>query len=229
MTVIGKLLAMDSAGRSCSVAVWRSGRLAASNFEARERGQSERLVPMIQEAMAAAGMAFRDLDAIAVTTGPGGFTGVRIGLAAARGLGLATARPVIGLTCFEAIAAAVPRDFRGKAPLAVVIDAKRADLYLQVFDPARAAPGEPVSIDPADLPAALPPGQVFVAGDAAEQARPYLDPGRVSFVPGTSHIDASRFAGAVAARPLPPPGSPPPRPLYLRPPDVTLPGRDRTP
>ena len=229
MTVVGKLLAMDSAGRACSAAVWRSGCLAASRFETRERGQSERLMPMIQEAMAAADMAFQDLDAIAVTIGPGGFTGVRIGLAAARGLGLATARPVIGLTCFEAIVAAVPEDFRGKAPLAVLIDAKRADLYLQIFDAGLASLGEPVSINPADLPAALPPGRVFVAGDAIEQARPYLDPGRVGFVPGTSHIDASRFAGAAAARRLPPPGSPPPRPLYLRPPDVTLPGRGRVP
>ena len=229
MTDIGTLLALDSAGRACSAALWHDGRLAASRFEARDRGQSERLVPMIQEVMAAAGMAYRDLDAIAVTIGPGGFTGVRIGLATARGLGLATARPVIGLTCFEAIAAAVPGEFRGKAPLAVLIDAKRADLYLQLFDPALVAPGEPVSIDPAGLPAALPPGRVLVAGDAAEQARPYLDPARVDFVPGTSHIDAARFAGAAAARPLPPKGSPPPRPLYLRPPDVTLPSRGRAP
>ena len=229
MTAIGRLLAMDSAGRACSAALWHGGRLAASRFEARDRGQSERLVPMIQEVMAAADMAFRDLDAIAVTIGPGGFTGVRIGLATARGLGLATARPVIGLTCFEAIAAAVPGELRGKAPLAVLIDAKRADLYLQLFDPALVAPGEPVSIDPAGLPAALPPGRVLVAGDAVEQARPYLDPARVDFVPGTCHIDAARFAGAAAARPLPPEGSPPPRPLYLRPPDVTLPSRGRAP
>src|SRR3546814_2531250 len=71
------LLAMDAAGASCSVALWTGGRVVARRFAAMARGQSEQLVPMIAEVMAAWGGGFAALDALAVTTGPGGFTGVR--------------------------------------------------------------------------------------------------------------------------------------------------------
>ena len=66
-------------------------------------GQAERLVPMIEAVMARANLRFEDLDLIAVTLGPGAFTGVRIGIATAEGLGLASGRPVLGLTSFEAV------------------------------------------------------------------------------------------------------------------------------
>ncbi|MCH6588836.1 MAG: tRNA (adenosine(37)-N6)-threonylcarbamoyltransferase complex dimerization subunit type 1 TsaB, partial [Proteobacteria bacterium] len=72
------LLAFDTAGTACSAAIWRDGAVRARRFEAMSRGQSERLVPMIQAVMAEAGVAYPALDAIAVTCGPGGFTGVRI-------------------------------------------------------------------------------------------------------------------------------------------------------
>jgi tRNA threonylcarbamoyladenosine biosynthesis protein TsaB len=222
------LLAFDTAGTACSAAVWRDGAVRARRFEAMSRGQSERLVPMIEEVMAEAGVAYPALDAIAVTCGPGGFTGVRIGLATARALALACDRPVIGVSNFEAVAAAVPENVRAARSLIVAIDAKRSDLYVQAFG---AVPGgglAPVTparaIAPADLDSFLPRGPLLLAGDAVDTALAALEAvGRdvvVAAAPG--HADAGRVAALAAVRPLPEAATPPPGPIYLRGPDVTL-------
>ncbi len=234
------LLAFDTAGTACSAAIWRDGAVRARRFEAMSRGQSERLVPMIQAVMAEAGVAYPALDAIAVTRGPGGFTGVRIGLATARALALACARPVIGVSNFEAVAAAVPEDARTGRSLVVVIDAKRSDLYVQAFGAVpgaapEAAPGAAPAADsapvtlaraiaPADLSAFLPPGPLLLAGDAVEVALAALEAAGREVVAAAApgQADAGRVAALAAARPLPEAGAPPPDPIYLRGPDVTL-------
>ncbi len=189
------------------------------------RGQSERLVPMIEEVMSEGGLGYAALDAVAVTLGPGGFTGVRIGLATARALALACARPVIGVSSFEAVAAAVPDDERQGRALAVLIDAKRSDLYAQSFGVGLAPLGEPRAVVPAALDAFLAPGPLTLAGDAVEQARGALEAAgrdlRLASSPGVA--DAARVAALAARRPLPAAAAAPPQPIYLRPPDVTVP------
>src|SRR4051812_14151460 len=102
------ILGFDTSGAVCAAAVLRSGRVAAQREAAMERGHAQALVPMLAAAMEEAGLGFGDLDAVGVTVGPGAFTGIRIGLAAARGIGLASGLPVFGVTGFAAIAAAVP-------------------------------------------------------------------------------------------------------------------------
>jgi len=225
------LLAFDTAGTACSAAIWRDGTVCARQFEAMSRGQSELLVPMIEAVMDEAGIAYPALDAIAVTCGPGGFTGVRIGLATARALALACARPVIGISNFEAIAAAVPEDARAGRRLAVVIDAKRSDIYIQALGPDLEPVTPARAIAPKDLGAFLPEGPLLLAGDAVDTALAALEAaGRdavAAAAPGRA--DAGVFAALAAARPLPTAGTPPPGPIYLRGPDVTLaprPGRD---
>ena len=94
------VLGIDSAGAGCGVCVWQDGRVLASAFEAMERGQDRRLVPLILEVMQKAGADFDTLDRIAVTRGPGSFTGLRIGIAAARGIGLAASKSVLGIDRF---------------------------------------------------------------------------------------------------------------------------------
>jgi tRNA threonylcarbamoyladenosine biosynthesis protein TsaB len=225
-----RLLALDSAGSACSAAVWAEGAVLARRFEVMRRGQSERLVPMIQEAMSEAGLVFTALDAIAVTLGPGGFTGVRIGLATARGLALACGRPVLGLSSFMTVAAAVPEAERKGRRLAVLLDAKRSDFYLQVFDPNLAPLAEPACVAPVDLAAHLPTGRLVLAGDAVAQGLTGLGEDwderfLISDAPG--HADAAILAELAADLPLPEPDVPLPRPLYLRPPDVTLPDGQR--
>ena len=129
MTVLG----LDSAMTGCSVALIERGRLKAERSRPDERGQAEILLPMVEETMAAAESGFEALDLIAVTVGPGAFTGLRIGLAAARGLALAANRPVAGVTTLEAVAAATEAGERRGRTLVVALETKRRDLYLQRF------------------------------------------------------------------------------------------------
>lgn len=219
-----RLLALDAAGSACSAAVWSDGRLCAQTFAAMQRGQSERLVPMAKEVMAAAGLSFAALDAVAVTRGPGGFTGVRIGLATARAFGLALGIPVIGISSFEAVAAAVPAEERRGRILAVALDAKRRELYVQPFDATLRALAPGVALAPEALAAALPAGPLLLVGDAAALAAPALAAaGRaatLSLSPGAA--DAGWVARVAAARALPPTGDLP-QPIYLREADVTPP------
>lgn len=223
------LLALDAAGAACSAALWRDGRIVAHRLVPMHRGQSEHLVPMIEDVMAATDTAYETLEALAVTIGPGGFTGVRIGLATARGLALALHRPLIGISNFEAVAAAVPEAERAGRSLAVVLDSKRHEYYVQAF----AAPEDGVlrplapgaAVPPDELDAWLPAGPVLLAGDAAPAAMAALQAAqrdlRLATSPGLA--DAVQVAILAAARPLPLPDAPMPQPLYLRPPDVTPP------
>src|SRR5215469_16115139 len=100
------LLAVDTALGACSVALLEGDQVRAHMFEAMERGHAERLAPMVDEAMNAAKAEFPALTRLAVTTGPGTFTGQRIGLAFMRGLRLGLQVPLIGVTSLEAMAAA---------------------------------------------------------------------------------------------------------------------------
>jgi len=128
---------------------------------------------MVEAVLAEAECGFGDLDAIAVTVGPGAFTGLRIGLAAARGMALAAGLPLVGVTTLEAVAHGVPRAQTG-SNLLVALDSKRDDLYVQPFDTALAPLAPPAALLPAAIGAALaravPPGRLGVVGDAADRA-----------------------------------------------------------
>ena len=97
-------LAIDTALNACSAAVARDGVVRAALSEPMTRGQAERLAPLVKETMAAAGVAFAALDRIVVTTGPGSFTGLRVGLAFARSLAVALDRPCLGVSTLRALA-----------------------------------------------------------------------------------------------------------------------------
>ena len=225
MAIAETVLAFDAAGAACSAAVFRGGRVVSRRFEAMTRGHAEALVPMIQAVMAEAGLSYGDLDVIAVTVGPGGFTGVRIGLATARGLALAAARPLLGVTNFEAVAHAVPETARGGHDLLVVLDAKRAEVYAQRF-PADATTGAPPMLAaPEALAAELARRPALLAGDAVDRVAPLVAAAgseiRCAQAPGPT--DAAQVAALAATRAVPSPDAPLPRPLYLRAPDVSRP------
>src|SRR6185312_5662798 len=126
------VLALDTCLASCSVAVTDGPRVLASAREVMARGHQERLAPMAREVMADAGLAFDRLERIAVTVGPGSFTGLRVGIAFAKGLALALAAPAVGIGTLEALAA------ESAGLVFPAIDARRGQLYLQAFEDGRA-------------------------------------------------------------------------------------------
>ncbi len=135
------ILAIDTALDACSVAVFDT---ATETFPALEtevigKGHAERLMAMIETTMAKAGLRFPDLGRIAVTVGPGSFTGIRVGLAAARGIGLAGKLPVVGISTLDAIAKGAP----GDEPVMIALDARRSEVYVATYDAAREMIGEP--------------------------------------------------------------------------------------
>jgi len=134
------LLAFDTCFDACSVCVAqrRQGNVVelASALESFETGHAERLVPMIEEVMDRAGVSFADLDRLAVTVGPGTFTGTRIGIAAARGLALATGIAVVGTSSLAVMADIAARTLNPREPnedLAIAVDARRGEVYVQLF------------------------------------------------------------------------------------------------
>ena len=216
-----RILAIDTAAGACSAAVWSDGAVHQRLVEL-SRGHAETLLPLLLATMADAGCTFPDLDLLAVTVGPGAFTGLRVGLAAARGLALAARLPCVGVTTLAAVAAAVPPAETAGRPLLVVLDSRRADLYAQVFLNGTAA-GDPTVVAADDLPrllanAPLPAGPVAVAGDGAAMALPALTAAGIEASAASSpgYPEAASVAAIAAA--VPAGGLLPPVPLYLRPP-----------
>ena len=204
-----RLLALDAALDGCSVAVLVDGVVLAERADDRPRAQAEVLLPLAAAALDAAGLGWADLDAVAVTIGPGSFTGVRIGLAAARGLGLALGVPVLGVTTLAALACGLARD---EACLAV-IDARRGEVYAQRFGADGRALGEPAALAPADAAMLLQSGDVLVGNGAALVA---AVPGRDVHLVRDGAVRAAAVGHLALAAPLPEAGAPPPAPLYLR-------------
>jgi tRNA threonylcarbamoyladenosine biosynthesis protein TsaB len=127
------ILAIDTALDACAAAVLDTdaGRLIARESQSMKRGHAEALMPLIARVMDSSDVGFAALDRIAVTTGPGSFTGLRVGLSAARGIALAAGKPVVGLTTLTAYAAAAVSE-TGQHPIISAIDARHDHVYFQV-------------------------------------------------------------------------------------------------
>lgn len=144
----GLILAFDTSAAQCAAALVRGEQVLAERQEPMARGQAERLLPLLEELLAEAGVAWPDLDALAVCTGPGNFTGLRIAVAVARGLALALDRPAVGITRFEALAWGHP------GPVEVALEDGRGALFRQRFTDGL-PDGPPGEAEPGPAPAAL--------------------------------------------------------------------------
>src|SRR2546429_5406646 len=136
-----RVLAIDTALEACSAAVLdtNSG-IAASETLAMTRGRAEAVPPLTARVISAAAIEFVDLDRIAVTTGPGSFTGLRVGISAARGIALAAGKPAVGLSTLAGFAAPLIADDDSMQVVAA-IDARHGQVYLQGFGSGRGAGG----------------------------------------------------------------------------------------
>ncbi len=221
-----KILALDTALSACSVALWRHSEVCTRRYAAMERGQSEALMPMVDEVMKEADETFFDLDLVAVTTGPGAFTGIRIGLAAARGIALAADLPCLGVTTLEAVAHGVGAEERRDAAVLVVLDAKRTDVYAQAFTANLNPLGEAQALLAPQLVTLVgKAASLIVVGNAASVAVEALTDAGITVAAGSAPgvPDAATVAAMAAARWRPGATTDVPGPLYLRPPDATLP------
>jgi tRNA threonylcarbamoyladenosine biosynthesis protein TsaB len=216
---------MDTSTVGCSAALWRDGGIVAAHAAEMARGQSEALVPMIQDVMLEAHQAFEGLDAVAVTVGPGAFTGLRIGLAAARGMALALGLPCLGVTTLETVAHSVGEDVRSGRTVLTGLDSKRANIYVQAFASDLTPINAPAAVAIELIGELIPQGPVIIAGDVAERIAEILenDFTNIILAPGSGIPDAAVIAEIVAARWQPDQESPLPEPLYLRPPDAKIP------
>lgn len=217
-----RILALDTAGMGCAAALWQDGVALAHASERMERGQAEALMPMIERVMA--DTPWSSLDRLAVTVGPGSFTGVRIGLSAARGLALASGRPVIGITTPEAYVAACPQGDSCEGTIVVVIDARREEVFVQAFRSSDHSPLMDIAMmTPDAVWMALQPlgnGPHFLTGDgvALIATRPEWLGSRV--LPSAEAIDPAVVARLAAHRAIP---DKPPSALYSRAPDAVIP------
>jgi tRNA threonylcarbamoyl adenosine modification protein YeaZ len=215
-----RLLAIDTALEACAAAVLDTvrGEVIARESKPMARGHAEALMPLVRRVMERSGISFATLDRIAVTVGPGSFTGLRVGIAAARGLALAAGKPAVGLSTLAAFAAPlVAAD--DTAPVVAAVDARHEHVYLHVLGPGgrTLVPPRLASLRDALRASATSRAPRLVGNAAALLAAnwPQRDrqPASVEQRPAPD-IDWVAQLGAAAAE------NGPPRPLYLRAPDA---------
>ncbi len=206
------VLALDTAGVDCAAAIYDSGRntVLGEASDMIGKGHAEHLMGIVDRTLDQAGVALSDVNRLAVTIGPGSFTGIRVGVAAARGFALSLNIPAVGITTLEVMAAAQREKTPGRAVL-TAMDAKRDEIYLQSF----AADGSPL-----DEPRAvgIAEAQAFAAGFDGEitgSATPILKPDATGEYANSFPISIVARLGAAAK-----PNAGKPKPLYLRGPDA---------
>ncbi|MGH9695972.1 MAG: tRNA (adenosine(37)-N6)-threonylcarbamoyltransferase complex dimerization subunit type 1 TsaB [Bryobacteraceae bacterium] len=217
------ILAIDTALDACSAGVLDTdaGQLIALESQPMKRGHAEALMPLIQRVMDRSGVAFTILDRIAVTTGPGSFTGLRVGLSAARGIGLAANKPVVGLTTLTAYAAPIVGQ-NAEHPIISAIDARHEHVYFQVV---AGTGGSLVRPQVASIDEALGAsrfGAPYLVGNAANMLADRWpadapQPFKVDPQPAPDFAWVAWLGAAVAA------DTAPARPFYLRAPDARPP------
>lgn len=215
-----RILALDTAGPGLSAAWVEDGNVKAHAAEQLGRGHAERLLPVLDLVRREAGRRWSEIDLVAVTTGPGNFTGLRAGIAVARTLSLALGCPICGVGTLEAVAQSAASIQAGAGCILVAMDARRTEVYLQRFELAMTAIGSPAAATLEEAAALVTPETALV-GDAAALLRERTGNG----VLWTWELDARHVAAAAQRRLADGERGQPGhaiRPLYVRPPDARI-------
>ncbi len=211
------VLGLDAAGAGCGVAVRRDGRVVAARTEPMAQGHAIRLMPLVLEVLAEAGIAPGEIDLFGVTTGPGSFTGLRVGLAAVGGLALGAGKKIVGIPSFDAVLADLGPV--AASTVLVALDGRRTEPFARLFDAAGTPLGEPLCLPAADLAALIPSGPLTLAGDGTHLVLPALAARADVRQAGPGAIDPATVARLAEERAAEAREGPPP-PLYVRPPDA---------
>jgi tRNA threonylcarbamoyladenosine biosynthesis protein TsaB len=215
-----RVLAIDTALAACSAAVLDTtyGSVLASESLPLERGHAEALIPLLARIMKQSGLTFFDLDRIAVTTGPGSFTGLRVGISAARAIALAANKPAVGLSTLAAYAAShLAEDTT--ATVIAAIDARHEHVYLQVFGPGGRTVSVPRLAAAREAARAASESPARIVGSAAAMVAALLPPG----APVPVAVDprpAPDIAWVARMGAVLPDAKSPPKPQYLQAPDA---------
>lgn len=207
------ILAFDTSAAHCAVALLLGDEVLENRHEEMSKGQAERLFPLLEEVLAAQGKSWRDLDAIACGTGPGNFTGIRISVAAARGLALSLGVPAIGVNSFEALAFGLPR------PVLSWLDARRGECFFALHQDSKDPEiwvSRPEELADKRLPTGLT--KVGPAGASADGLLTGSVVPKCTIAEAIARIAATRLGAKVQ----------PPAPLYLKAADAA-PSRDAPP
>ncbi|GGF79846.1 tRNA (adenosine(37)-N6)-threonylcarbamoyltransferase complex dimerization subunit type 1 TsaB [Azorhizobium oxalatiphilum] len=214
------VLAIDTALAACSVAVLdvEADAIIAGDSLLMERGHAEALIPIVEQVMRDAGLEVRQLWRVAVTVGPGSFTGLRVGLSAARGFALVAGKPAVGVTTLSALAAPYLA-LDDTLPVVSAIDARHGHVYLQMFGAGGRTLIAPRVAAVKDAARAVAIGPVRLVGSGAALVAEAWPPKETlpTLVEDMAAPDVAWVArlGSVAD-----PARSEAKPLYLRPPDA---------
>lgn len=213
------LLAIDCAASLCAACIYDTDAKVERGRSVRDlgKGHAEHLMAVIDEALEHAGKTYKDLSAVAVTVGPGSFTGLRVGVSAARGLALALNIPAVGVTTLEGLAAEARRQ-HGDRPVLTALDAGRGELHAAIYDPSGVVRYDPavMTLDQAVAHAASL-DRPILAGTAAAAISGQFPPASFDVGPTAATADIGIYAILAVGKDL---SGPKPKPLYLRAPDA---------
>ncbi len=206
------LLAIDTAASLCAASVHDAGSTERGRaVRDLGKGHAEHLMAVIDEALAQAGVTFADLGAVAVSIGPGSFTGIRVGVSAARGLALALSVPVVGVTTLEALAFEARATVPGRAILAA-LDGGRGEIHAALFGADGKELAAAAALD-AETALLLAREQAAVVTGSAADILQALAGGELEIAGCAATADIAAYASLASSKPLD--GSRP-APLYLR-------------
>jgi tRNA threonylcarbamoyladenosine biosynthesis protein TsaB len=214
------VLAIDSAFGPFSAALAARGQIVAERASNPGETAAEHLPPLVQSVLNESGVTFAQIDRLTVTIGPGGFTSLRAGLAFAKGLALAVDRPLLGFSTLEALAATVTGESDGEHAVASIVDARRGEVFLQVFATGLAPVGDPCVTTPTSF-AAHWPAQIrscALCGSGAQSILSALEQLGVAY--SMTGVIAPRAGALALLAARIEPASRPARALYLRPADA---------